>query len=163
MNTCLYCGTEFIPDRRNAKKQLYCCKNHGHQYWRKMNPEKEKAQSQRDNLKKKTDPEKREKHQSWLRKYYDKPERRFAHYVSGAKSRGYSFELSYEQFMEFWNKPCYFCGSEIKTVGIDRLDNSLGYTLDNCAPCCEVCNKMKKILSVETFLLQCKKIATRNS
>jgi len=157
--TCLYCDVEFTPKRKCGKTQKYCCHNHAHQHWRKLNPEKNKAQSQRDNLSKKTDPIKKKNLRVWLVKYMDKPERRFAHYISGAKTRNYSFELSYEQFMEFWQKPCHYCGSEIRTVGIDRVDNTVGYNINNCAPCCETCNKIKKTLSVEEFTTQCTKIA----
>lgn len=27
--------------------------------------------------------------------------------------------------------------------GVDRLDSSMGYTPDNCVPCCWECNNMK--------------------
>ena len=28
-------------------------------------------------------------------------------------------------------------------VGLDRLDNSKGYVLDNVVPCCDKCNRLK--------------------
>jgi hypothetical protein len=35
--------------------------------------------------------------------------------------------------------------------GVDRVNNSLGYTKDNCKPCCKMCNKMKGTMSLEEF------------
>jgi hypothetical protein len=36
--------------------------------------------------------------------------------------------------------------------GIDRVDSSAGYTVDNSAPCCKTCNAAKRSLSVQEFL-----------
>lgn len=38
-----------------------------------------------------------------------------------------------------------------KHNGIDRVDSSKGYTLDNCVPCCSKCNYAKHEMSVEEF------------
>ena len=35
-------------------------------------------------------------------------------------------------------KPCHYCGLE--AGGLDRLDNSLGHTDENCVSCCSLCN-----------------------
>ncbi len=35
--------------------------------------------------------------------------------------------------------------------GIDRLDNALGYTLDNCVPCCKRCNQAKNNMGLKEF------------
>lgn len=35
--------------------------------------------------------------------------------------------------------------------GLDRLDNTKGYTKDNVAPCCTVCNSAKGTLTVTEF------------
>lgn len=40
----------------------------------------------------------------------------------------------------------------IVTNGIDRVDNSLGYTVKNTVPCCTICNKAKLDLSEQDFL-----------
>jgi 5-methylcytosine-specific restriction endonuclease McrA len=38
--------------------------------------------------------------------------------------------------------------------GIDRVDNSIGYTPDNCVPCCTQCNRIKlDHLTYEEMLL----------
>ena len=35
--------------------------------------------------------------------------------------------------------------------GIDRVDSSKGYTLDNCVPCCSICNTMKLNYTLQEF------------
>lgn len=42
--------------------------------------------------------------------------------------------------------------------GIDRKNNSRGYSIINCVPCCTTCNMMKKTLGYEEFLEHCNKI-----
>lgn len=41
---------------------------------------------------------------------------------------------------------------DITDNGIDRVDNSKGYTSDNCVPCCWACNNAKKNNSSSEFL-----------
>jgi hypothetical protein len=71
-----------------------------------------------------------------------------------AKRANREFTLTEVQARYFMSKPCIYCG-KMDTVydkpicGIDRLDNSKGYTLDNCVPCCEVCNKIKGSVTME--------------
>ncbi len=70
--------------------------------------------------------------------------------------------LDYDYFMEaLWNKPCYYCGSHIQSVGIDRIDSLKSYEIGNVVPCCHVCNSMKMALSQSVFIEQCKKIANK--
>jgi hypothetical protein len=42
--------------------------------------------------------------------------------------------------------------------GIDRIDSSIGYTLNNCIPCCTSCNYAKHKLTQEEFFEKIKKI-----
>lgn len=86
------------------------------------------------------------------------PKRRFDTYKGMAKQRGHLFELTYSEFLVFWQKPCSYCGDSIKTIGIDRLDNTVGYTVENCVPCCETCNKMKRMQTKDEFLDRCHRI-----
>lgn len=108
-----------------------------------------------------------EKVREYNRKYNDSrknsPIASFHIYKSSAKTRKIIFELSFEEFKYFWRKECYYCGSQIKTIGLDRVDNKAGYILDNIVPCCIRCNKMKMALNVEDFIGQCKKIAMKKT
>lgn len=77
----------------------------------------------------------------------------------GAKKKGNEFLLTKEQFEKLISKPCKYCGEIIERRGIDRIDNNLGYTLENSAPCCKMCNYMKRDYKLEEFLNHIKKIA----
>jgi transposase-like protein len=77
------------------------------------------------------------------KKYRNKPEVRFKKYKASAESRGYTWDLTRDQFMVHWQKPCNHCGAAIETIGLDRVDSSLPYQVDNVEPCCSKCNQMK--------------------
>lgn len=79
-------------------------------------------------------------------------------YKKSAKQRNIIWNLSETQFFEFWNKSCFYCGDDIETIGIDRIDSSGAYTLDNCISCCTTCNKMKLNLPKDKFIAQIYKI-----
>ena len=49
-------------------------------------------------------------------------------------------------------------GTEYKYNGIDRVDNKIGYELDNCVSCCIKCNKAKSYFGQDEFLNHIKKI-----
>ena len=40
--------------------------------------------------------------------------------------------------------------------GLDRKDNNIGYSLDNCIPACHTCNRMKMDLSYDEFMTKIK-------
>ena len=80
-------------------------------------------------------------------------------YKNGAENRNLQFDLQIKDIIEHFQKPCYYCGDKIKTVGIDRVDNSIGYTIGNIVPCCTKCNFMKRAYSSNEFVNQCKKVA----
>ena len=102
----------------------------------------------------------REKICAYNRKYTKTVSGRFRGYIAHAKTRGVVFELTLEDFIGLWGRPCHYCGDKIDAVGIDRIDSKLGYTLSNVCPCCAVCNRMKLHHSVDFFLAQCEKIYT---
>ena len=87
---------------------------------------------------------------------------RYIHqYKSNAQRRNINFNLSKEEFINIISQPCYYCGAisnQEKLIGIDRIDSSKDYTLDNCVPCCDMCNKMKLDYSVKEWLFHMKKI-----
>lgn len=83
-------------------------------------------------------------------------------YKNKAKSRNIHFELSKEEFANITKTCCYLCGTtnEGKKIGIDRIDNNVGYILDNCKSCCKYCNYMKKDLKLNDFLMHIKQIVS---
>lgn len=54
------------------------------------------------------------------------------------------------------NSICTYCG-EHSTI-LDRIDSKIGYTLENCTPCCKFCNTMKWDLSIQDFYSHIDKI-----
>ena len=93
----------------------------------------------------------------------------YHNYKSTAAHKGYSFELSLEEFLEMTSKACHYCGVEPQRIcssrdkqyvfnGIDRVDNAKGYRVDNCVPCCSTCNYAKRNMTKEQFLTWVKRI-----
>ena len=94
----------------------------------------------------------------YFKKYRQKPEVKFKAYKQSAKRRNIEFNLTFVQFILFWQKPCYYCRDKVETIGLDRVDNKKGYNLDNVVSSCMICNKMKMAMTKEEFINQCRKI-----
>jgi hypothetical protein len=88
-----------------------------------------------------------------------------SYYKRNAKRRNIKFDLSEEDCLNLFKQACYYCDREPFNIinskysngefiynGIDRIDNSIGYTLSNTVSCCKNCNAMKKDLPKEEFL-----------
>lgn len=96
----------------------------------------------------------------------------FGGYERGAARRGIPFLLTLEEFLDFSQKFCHYCGEPPSNIydlknpktgqsrggkafiynGLDRVDNRVGYSVDNCVSCCAMCNKAKGSLSYYDFL-----------
>lgn len=87
---------------------------------------------------------------------------RFRTYKSSAIRRKHDFDLTSEDFVKITSSPCVYCGESTKKIGIDRIDNSKGYLIENCAPCCTICNMMKKTMKLQDFLSHITKIHNKN-
>jgi len=83
---------------------------------------------------------------------------RFMKYRKSSKERNIKFDLTEEQFLQFWDKRCFYCGLDVDGVGLDRLDSSDGYILYNVVSCCSVCNRMKNDYGLDFFLERCELI-----
>lgn len=86
-------------------------------------------------------------------------------YKIGARKRGLEFLLTRKQFKKLTQRNCFYCNEKpYKTIyrpgvngkfiynGIDRKDNTKGYTIDNCVTCCSMCNNMKHAYTQQDFL-----------
>jgi len=62
-------------------------------------------------------------------------------------------------FLTFWQKPCSYCGDSIKTVGLDRVDNAIGYLDGNIIACCAPCNIAKRDMSQSEYIERCLRVA----
>lgn len=79
-------------------------------------------------------------------------------YKRSANKRKIDFNINYETFIKYWKEPCYYCGSEIETIGIDRMNSSKGYEVQNIVPCCTKCNLTKRKMSDNEYIEHCKKV-----
>ena len=82
------------------------------------------------------------------------PEKHYAEIQSGAEKRSLPFELTLEYFNELIQKDCFYCKRPV-AMGIDRIDNAIGYTRENAVPSCFPCNRMKHILTIEEYVNKC--------
>ena len=91
-----------------------------------------------------------EKYRNIHRKSSRQPKRRFDGGVYSAKRRGLTFTVTLEQYAALINQPCYYCQDRFGMiqdnqtgVGLDRIDNSIGYEIGNVVSCCKICNQIK--------------------
>ena len=76
---------------------------------------------------------------------------KYLSYKKRCKSKGMDFRLSLWKFEYYISKPCFIC-KKANAGGLDRLDNTIGYTERNVAPCCFDCNRMKSNKTKEQFM-----------
>jgi hypothetical protein len=79
----------------------------------------------------------------------------YSSYKARAEKKELPFEISQETFSRYIDLPCYMCGKEVTDMhsnGIDRFDNTKGYTLDNIRSCCGTCNYIKKNYEYDVFI-----------
>jgi hypothetical protein len=72
--------------------------------------------------------------------------------------RSIKFLLSEKHYEMIQYNECYLCGirpAEGHRNGIDRIDSSGDYTVENCKACCGHCNKMKRDYSYVDFIRKC--------
>lgn len=80
----------------------------------------------------------------------------YNNFVKRARYDDRSVDLSYEDFLVFARIPnCFYCGSAVTWAeyglcrgggwasNLDRKNNDLGYSKENCVVCCITCNRTK--------------------
>lgn len=85
----------------------------------------------------------------------------YSEYVDRACKKSIPFDVSSKTFYKFRNESCYLCGKEKSDTninGIDRFDNTKGYTEENIRSCCCNCNYMKKNYEYECLIHKLKMI-----
>jgi len=88
-------------------------------------------------------------------------ERYYKEYITNAIKREYSMELQFNDFEKLVKQPCYYCdySKENEVNGIDRVNNTKGYSKENCVTCCEICNKIKLMYHPLFFIEKCQIIS----
>ena len=92
-------------------------------------------------------------------------ERVYYNYQKWAKKRNIYFNIDKEIFNNMIKLPCEYCGilQDKGYNGIDRKESKGIYEIHNCVSCCEMCNYLKRIDNVETFLKRVEHILTYNN
>jgi hypothetical protein len=88
-----------------------------------------------------------------------------AGYQRAAAKRNLEWALTGRHCVDLLQASCHWCGSPPNTKhkpnkyqepfihsGIDRLDSSKGYTINNCVSACWICNRAKGTLSEKEFI-----------
>jgi len=97
-------------------------------------------------------------------KAYDQtPNGKYRQYKHSAKKRNLAFDITIEEFTKFWRVPCTYCGFKIHTIGLDRVNNELGYRVGNLTSCCQWCNVAKGKRSPKEFIQLCEQVTKRHS
>ena len=77
-----------------------------------------------------------------------------------------TFELTRKQFEELRTQSCYLCGKltnkPLHINGIDRFNNTRGYTIENSRSCCSLCNFIKRDLDFNRVIEHLKTISQNN-
>ena len=89
-------------------------------------------------------------------------------YQTKSRTNGFSDVMSFEEFLEFTKiTQCHYCNESITwhkhrtyknpnilKYHLDRKDNLVGYTKENCVVCCTLCNFVKgKQLTYDEMLI----------
>lgn len=80
---------------------------------------------------------------------------RYNRAARSAYNRGKSWDIGPVGYQKLSGEPCYYCqGPTGDGIGLDRIDNDLGYTIGNVLPACGRCNMLRgRILTIgETVL-----------
>jgi hypothetical protein len=103
-----------------------------------------------------------EKRKDRLRNYKEEKlnnlENYYKVYIKKASEKNREITINFEIFTNLVSSPCFYCNhkSELETIGIDRVDNTKGYTEENCVSCCWKCNRIKHIYHQDFFIEKCK-------
>ena len=98
-------------------------------------------------------------------RYTTKERQLWNRYKSRAKRENIIFTIDEKEFSIICGQECFYCGIEPQQVinlhrntnnkliynGVDRKEDSLGYSSGNCVACCWKCNQAKKNYGLAEF------------
>lgn len=60
-------------------------------------------------------------------------------------ARGLPMDLSFDEYVALTSADCCYCHGPLPKsgYGLDRKNSSLGYSIENCVPCCKTCNRIR--------------------
>jgi len=91
------------------------------------------------------------------------------HVLHDIKRRTPNTDLTYDHIASLIMSDCYYCGKTVEEVGnagttysklkvkvrklgIDRVNNNIGYIVGNVVPCCYTCNRVKYNMGIDFIL-----------
>ncbi len=126
---CWSCSRPAAPRRARCEVHLKASRRATRKYLRT-----EKGAARRERAK---------PYQSEWRRRYRRGRGRFDYVKRQVVAKGVSWQLSRAEFAELVMRPCHYCrlANDVEAGrGLDRLDNTKGYTPSNVVPCCSLCN-----------------------
>lgn len=136
-------------DGSTYRKQCKSCRSLKAKLARDNDLETSRARGRASYLKNKDNPLRKENSKISSKAFLMTKNGKFITYRANANRRRIEFSLTLDDFCRLWQRDCTYCGKCIDTIGIDRIDNSLGYISGNVMPCCYDCNVMKKSIIID--------------
>lgn len=70
---------------------------------------------------------------------------KYSQLIYNAKCRNIEVNIDFIEYQKLTEHNCFYCNKKLGNTGhgLDRKNNNLGYTVDNCVPCCGTCNRLK--------------------
>lgn len=155
------CSSHFEkqPKRKEKNKKLSLKRYERVKQKREEDPEfdisyREQKREEKKASGKKYRDENREELKRKAREDRKRPKRRYDQLVSQCKVRHIDCNISFEEWSSiiYPGVLCYYgCGNPVAETGsgLDRLNCDVGYTKENCVPCCKFCNILKGTLLSE--------------
>ena len=147
---CKKCKYERSKLWVHSKKGREIIKKARQKYWKTEKGKAARAKHNRSDAYKKS-----------LEKHLKLPQTNYYRYKAGAARRGIEFLLTFEEFMAYWQEPCCYCGEKIDTIGLDRVDNNIGYNAHNITACCTSCNIGKGTQTAAQYINRCILVANK--
>ncbi len=138
---------ELPPEKEGESKTQVCCYcgKDFPEYFTRYGKSSRACQGCREKQQKE-DEKRKDRVRNYRKEMYNNLKIYYESYIRGAKKRSYDFTLSEEKFTHLVTmESCYYCGIRKigEVIGVDRVDNTICYTDENCVACCDICNQMK--------------------
>jgi hypothetical protein len=88
-----------------------------------------------------------------------KPARIYSFYKDKALREKNNFDINMDEFINFWDKDCFYCGAKIKKIRLELIETQKGFINNNLVSCCMNCKKFKGDLDHLEFINLCHKIS----
>jgi hypothetical protein len=141
--SCIKCTKDFEVFKTKHGKDSFNCR--------------QCSEKQANNDKKRED-----RNRNYKKERLDNLEISYKSHITKTLQRGYGdFKLTFEEFKKLVSSPCNYCKiyNAEEANGIDRVNNDLGYTKENCVSACWKCNRIKHFYHPDFFIEKCKIIS----